>query len=1256
MTLNPFPLLKSNKMSCLNSKLQRRGRPKSGLPQIKSERDNKETSGDVRSDESLSHLQTTASKKVNSELEVNPGPKSSKKKREAMTSDPSVGNKKARISKEEAIEKGGVQRNLFHTGPPFICNGCGAVFHNNSACDRHANKCLYRHLFQNDYERPEFPCMHCNSTFVSTQLLDKHYKICNPKVLNTDLDMPTLQKEEPLKPNRTKKTLSNIPVLSPVHSEVNACQSPKVKAQCGKRKFSAKRKIFQAETEAVAATSDALDIKATKQIMSPVLTCPPEDSCSQSDSKVATEKKSNQKSKPPAKKPKIKKEKELSSTRKVPLKTKEPVLKQNKSSPEVLPIIPKKVLAKIGCQKKVPVKPQDKINSKAKKTSNSTAELTEHTVVPGKSTAKSRKTIVGSKGKTKVKEEPIISNDSSSDPKGKVKTDQTSTKSKTTGRQKPKNKPGKNVSLSPAQDGELVQDKSEVDKKVGRVPSKQKSKVQPKLSDEPVVSHSPKIVLIKKKKKVPTKLSKKSMARKRKFKKANAVKKKSTKKKINVKPATKGRTRKVLKVTEASVEPMDEESKPIQVTNDSILKCENAPVNQINEVCVNAENNSIGDDATLTTLPVEQSEPLEPTNVEVNVIQSEISQPQLPEAHNEISSEVLVATVEPLAQSTSVSNDTFSVESLWCEVCHKLYSSAFNLMKHRTSLKHRKNAELQSTEKAEIKSDLASTEVPASESCDSTANEKSKSLTNEKLNSTANDVLNSTAEQLDLYINSSVDDLDAKLNRLEDRVFKEHVAPPAPPPSPVDEPVQTTSAKATKRHRAYKRKSYRSKKRRKLVRTVDALPLALSAEPIIFKNELDVYPESPPTLSPVLSPVLPNDSLLETDLDNETEIPTMETMACASSIESEKEQEQTELQNIDSEQMKKNDENLSLEIGDPLMEMKEEEEKSKKNDCDTGNSEEIESLPSCDGAAVESPVNDKPTKESVPAEVTSMDEATENTTKADTSFHTTSMITSGSSTEFEKPPTIEKEASQCSGNSLENTEPQLRSSQAVKSSTPSEYSDYQSQLPYDWSSDNQCPNVPLPNEQPLPSGENWNYSNWNGWTPQVNPGMAWSGTYGQSTSNEAVSPETVAPVAPQNPSFGAILGTVHQVLEDGSSEYASSEYAANAQQAQDVINSYLMDPFGGQQFLEEIQQAMGATDEEMAMLQQLGQGSLASHEFVYDNNVSQNTSGEGESLQPLDNPDLIDLDNQGSSSASSDQQDTAQQPSLPLDDSTAIGR
>ena len=50
-----------------------------------------------------------------------------------------------------------------------------------------------------------------------------------------------------------------------------------------------------------------------------------------------------------------------------------------------------------------------------------------------------------------------------------------------------------------------------------------------------------------------------------------------------------------------------------------------------------------------------------------------------------------------------------------------------------------------------------------------------------------------------------------------------------------------------------------------------------------------------------------------------------------------------------------------------------------------------------------------------------------------------------------------------------------------------------------------------------------------------------------------------------------------------------------------------VEPAGG---LQELQQAMGATDEEMAMLQQLGEGSW-----------------------PLENADIMDLDNQKSDSA-----------------------
>jgi len=67
--------------------------------------------------------------------------------------------------------------------------------------------------------------------------------------------------------------------------------------------------------------------------------------------------------------------------------------------------------------------------------------------------------------------------------------------------------------------------------------------------------------------------------------------------------------------------------------------------------------------------------------------------------------------------------------------------------------------------------------------------------------------------------------------------------------------------------------------------------------------------------------------------------------------------------------------------------------------------------------------------------------------------------------------------------------------------------------------------------------------------------------------------------------------------------------AAGYQPYVDLLQSGTADvePAGG---LQELQQAMGATDEEMAMLQQLGEGSW-----------------------PLENADIMDLDNQKSDSA-----------------------
>lgn len=109
-------------------------------------------------------------------------------------------------------------------------------------------------------------------------------------------------------------------------------------------------------------------------------------------------------------------------------------------------------------------------------------------------------------------------------------------------------------------------------------------------------------------------------------------------------------------------------------------------------------------------------------------------------------------------------------------------------------------------------------------------------------------------------------------------------------------------------------------------------------------------------------------------------------------------------------------------------------------------------------------------------------------------------------------------------------------------------------------------------------------------------------------------------------------------------------------QQQEVLppppNPYLMVNYEGQQSFEEIQMAMGATDEEMSMLENLGGAFEA---FVYDNSGATeyeeahpgcsatlvnlaNTTGP---IEPLENADIMDLDNQ-----ISDQLDVPAAPSV----------
>ncbi|CAB3371288.1 Hypothetical predicted protein [Cloeon dipterum] len=88
-------------------------------------------------------------------------------------------------------------------------------------------------------------------------------------------------------------------------------------------------------------------------------------------------------------------------------------------------------------------------------------------------------------------------------------------------------------------------------------------------------------------------------------------------------------------------------------------------------------------------------------------------------------------------------------------------------------------------------------------------------------------------------------------------------------------------------------------------------------------------------------------------------------------------------------------------------------------------------------------------------------------------------------------------------------------------------------------------------------------------------------------------------------------------------------------------NPYLIGNFEGQQSLKQIQEAMGATDEDMAILENLGVG-LACQNFVYDNSSTYDASSSAAvgqltlvnlanatgPIEPLEDAELMDLDNQ----------------------------
>lgn len=141
-----------------------------------------------------------------------------------------------------------------------------------------------------------------------------------------------------------------------------------------------------------------------------------------------------------------------------------------------------------------------------------------------------------------------------------------------------------------------------------------------------------------------------------------------------------------------------------------------------------------------------------------------------------------------------------------------------------------------------------------------------------------------------------------------------------------------------------------------------------------------------------------------------------------------------------------------------------------------------------------------------------------------------------------------------------------------------------------------------------------------------------------------VPPPPAEPVLEEEPkSYEHVLGGIVNQFINSTDDFEEPPERPLPQE--DVLlpppNPYLMVNYEGQQSFDEIQLAMGATNEEMAMLENLGGAFEA---FVYDNSGGNATEYEeahpGSSatlvnlanttgpIEPLENADLMDLDNQ----------------------------
>ncbi|KAG8312187.1 hypothetical protein J6590_028419 [Homalodisca vitripennis] len=94
----------------------------------------------------------------------------------------------------------------------IICNGCGMQFDNLSACHRHKKKCVYWKEDKSSDENKTNRCTHCGSVFPYLMALLKH--ICNKLDVADEPAMPQLCPEQPVEEVQ-HNSVEDIPILSP---------------------------------------------------------------------------------------------------------------------------------------------------------------------------------------------------------------------------------------------------------------------------------------------------------------------------------------------------------------------------------------------------------------------------------------------------------------------------------------------------------------------------------------------------------------------------------------------------------------------------------------------------------------------------------------------------------------------------------------------------------------------------------------------------------------------------------------------------------------------------------------------------------------------------------------------------------------------------------------------------------------------------------------------------------------------------------